>query len=127
MLDPILGAVVVEALLEILIALIDLLTAEIFMIHVSVVVSRNWESITRLRVARASPQTIGGSCPSPGREIPSNSMIHPRRLILEPLGRYLFLLPDLCRCWRRRHPMSPPLMTRKWTPSSLRLAGPWLT
>ena len=42
MLDPILGAVVVEALLEILIALIDLLTAEILMIHVSVVVSRNW-------------------------------------------------------------------------------------
>lgn len=29
-------------------------------------------------------------------------MIHPRRLILEPLGRYLFLLPDLWRCWRRR-------------------------
>ena len=103
MLDPILGTVVVEALLEILIALIDLLTAEIFMIHVSVVVSRNWESITRLRVARASPQTIGGSCPSPGREIPSNSMIHPRRLILEPLGRYLFLLLDLWRCRRWRH------------------------
>ena len=100
----------VEALLEILIALIDLLTAEIFMIHVSVVVSRNWESITRLRVARASPQTIGGSCPSPGREIPSNSMIHPRRLILEPLGRYLFLLPDLRRCRRRRHHWSLTLL-----------------
>jgi len=77
MLDSILGTEVVEAFLEIFIALIDLLASEILMIHVSVVISRNWESITRLRVARASPQTIGGSCPSPGGEIPSNSMIHP--------------------------------------------------
>jgi hypothetical protein len=61
MLDPILGAVVVEALLEILIAFVYFLASEILMIHVSVVISRNWESITRLRVARASPQTIGGS------------------------------------------------------------------
>lgn len=76
MLDPLLGAVVDEAFLEILIALIDLLASEILMIHVAVVISRNWESITRLRVAGASPQTIGGSCPSPGGEIPSNSMIH---------------------------------------------------
>ena len=77
MLDPILGAIVVEALLEIFIALIDLLASEILMIHVSVVISRNWESITRLRVARASPQTIGCSCTSSRGEIPSNSMIHP--------------------------------------------------
>jgi hypothetical protein len=103
MLDPLLGAVVVEALLEILIALIDLLASEILMIHVSVVISRNWESITRLRVARASPQTIGGSCPSPGGEIPSNSMIHPWRLILEPLWRHLFLLLDLRWRGRWRH------------------------
>ena len=39
MLDPILGAIVVEALLEIFIALIDLLASEIVMIHVSVVIS----------------------------------------------------------------------------------------
>ncbi len=77
MLDSILGAVVVEPLLEILIALIDLLTSEILMIHVPVVVSRNWECVTRLRVARASPHTICSSCPSSGGEIPSNSMIDP--------------------------------------------------